>query len=85
VEGWKTDRGMIYLIFGAPQDVYKTAVSETWIYGIQGTPNSVTFNFKKMDNKFSENDFFLTRSAYYKDPWYIAVGAWRDGRISTDN
>lgn len=84
-EGWKTDRGMIYIIFGAPQKVYKNPTSEIWTYGTEGTPNSTQFVFDKADNKFSDNEYFLNRQQLYKDPWYIAVNAWREGRVYLDN
>ncbi len=36
-EGWKTDRGIIYIIFGLPTTIYKAPNLEQWIYG---TPES---------------------------------------------
>ena len=29
-EGWRTDRGMIYIIYGPPDKVYKTPGGERW-------------------------------------------------------
>jgi GWxTD domain-containing protein len=80
VEGWKTDRGMIYLIFGAPNVMYRTAASETWIYGEENNISSLSYSFTKIDNPFSDNDFTLDRSAVYKQSWYTAVDIWRQGR-----
>ena len=31
-EGWKTDRGMIYILFGLPDELYKFADREIWTY-----------------------------------------------------
>ncbi len=31
-EGWRTERGMIYIIYGPPDKVYKTADGESWGY-----------------------------------------------------
>ncbi len=84
-EGWKTDRGMIYIVFGAPEKVYKTSTFETWVYGQDGVPGAVIFKFDKVLNQFSDNDFYLNRSPQLKDPWYMAVDAWREGRIHSDN
>jgi len=80
LEGWKSDRGLIYIIYGAPNKVYKTAQLETWIYGEERNPLSITFRFIKVDNPFTENDFRLTREDYYKPSWYRSIEAWRSGR-----
>lgn len=80
VEGWKTDRGMIYLIYGAPNVIYKTANSETWTYGEENNINSLTYTFSKVNNPFTDNDYALERSVAYKQSWYSAVDIWRQGR-----
>ena len=80
VEGWKTDRGMIYLIYGAPNVIYRTAYAETWTYGEANNINSLSYSFSKVDNPFSDNDYILDRSAVYKQNWGIAVDIWRQGR-----
>jgi len=76
-EGWKTDRGMIYIVFGPPTIVYRNSIVESWIYGEENNYFSITFNFKKMQNKFSNNDFVLERTPVYKDNWFRAVDIWR--------
>lgn len=76
-EGWKSDRGMIYIIYGVPNIVYRDVVSETWIYGEEKNFFSITFTFRKVENKFSNNDLFLIRTPVYKDNWYRAVDIWR--------
>jgi GWxTD domain-containing protein len=80
VEGWKTDRGMVYLIYGAPNVIYKTANSETWTYGEENNINSLSYTFSKVNNPFTDNDYSLDRSANYKQAWYTAVDIWRQGR-----
>jgi len=84
-EGWKTDRGMIFIIFGAPNKVTKRKNGEIWTYGEVGNPNSIVFGFTKVINPFTDNDFFLERNEAYKAPWYEAVDMWRQGRIYLDN
>lgn len=84
-EGWKTDRGMIYIVFGAPNKVTKRKNGEVWTYGEIGNPNSTVFSFIKIINPFTDNDYFLERSENYKEPWYQAVDMWRQGRIYLDN
>lgn len=76
-EGWKTDRGIIYIIFGPPSEVYRKKDEEEWIYGERGNPMSIRFYFYKVDNPFSDNDYSLMRSPAYKTSWYIAIENWR--------
>lgn len=84
-EGWKTDRGMIYIVFGAPNKVTKRKNGEIWTYGETGNPNSIIFPFVKVINPFTDNDFYLERNEILKMPWYQAVDMWRQGRIYLDN
>lgn len=84
-EGWKTDRGMIYIVFGAPNRVTKRKNGEMWIYGETGNPNSTIFTFIKMLNPLTDNDYTLERNEIFKMPWYQAVDMWRQGRIYLDN
>lgn len=83
-QGWKTDRGMIFVNFGEPMNVYKSKNEEIWIYGPETDPNSLKFIFKKTDNPFTDNDFILQRSYVYQAPWYDMVDYWRQGRINLD-
>ncbi|MCB9186618.1 MAG: GWxTD domain-containing protein [Flavobacteriales bacterium] len=84
-EGWRTDRGLIYLIFGPPNIIYKNSASEHWIYGEEDNASSLGLTFYKVENPFSDNDFRLDRSPIYKSSWYSAVDMWRQGRVYTDN
>ncbi|TND01029.1 MAG: hypothetical protein FD123_4301 [Bacteroidetes bacterium] len=83
-EGWKTDRGMIFVIFGPPQHVYKSGETETWIYGDGTTPMSLQFQFSRVRSPYSGNLFVLNRSANYKAPWTHAVDQWRQGRVYSE-
>ena len=80
-EGWKTDRGLIYIIFGAPSSVYFDDATESWNYMNQPSMPDVTFTFKRMNNPFTENDYTLIRQPYYDNSYYMAVEQWRQGRI----
>jgi GWxTD domain-containing protein len=85
IEGWKTDRGMIYLILGQPISIYRDAETEQWTYsGLTGFPEML-FIFRKMNNPFSDNDYALIRQPVYENVWYLAVDHWRQGRIVNDN
>jgi len=81
VPGWKTDRGLIYIVYEPPNLIYKKPGSESWIYGEEDNMLSINFAFYKVKNSFTENDFVLSRSAILKNSWYRAVDTWRQGRI----
>ncbi|HHZ64128.1 MAG TPA: GWxTD domain-containing protein [Flavobacteriales bacterium] len=81
LEGWKSDRGMIYIVYGAPDVVYKNSFSENWIYGEEGNLVSLNFAFVNVLNPLTDKDFKLDRSPIYKNSWYLAVDAWRQGIV----
>lgn len=81
LEGWKTDRGLIYTVYGPPNIIYKDVDVERWIYGEQNNILSIDFTFYKVDNPFTDNDYYLSRSSVYKSSWYRAIDSWRQGRI----
>jgi GWxTD domain-containing protein len=83
-QGWKSDRGMIYIIFGPPTNTYRSKKDEIWVYGNEANPAALRFIFNKTPNPFSNNDYILERSQFYKDAWYTAVEYWRQGNIYTD-
>lgn len=76
-EGWMTDRGMVYIVMGAPNIVYRSSFNEIWIYGEDGNYFSVRFEFRKVLNPLSDNDYTLMRNPTYKEKWYRAVDIWR--------
>ncbi len=80
-EGWKTDRGMLYVVFGPPNSIYRSSSGEVWTYGEERNYLALTFTFIKLDNPFSDNDYALQRSANYRNLWYNAVDLWREGRV----
>lgn len=84
IEGWKTDRGLIYLIYGLPNIVYKNADSENWIYGEENNFNSLTFSFLKVVNPFTDNDYRLDRSQVFRTSWFNSMEMWRQGRIYSE-
>ena len=51
-EGWKTDRGLIYMVYGPPRIVYRGKDVEEWIYGEKGNNNSIRFQFVKVAESF---------------------------------
>jgi GWxTD domain-containing protein len=91
-EGWRTERGMIYTIYGPPDKVYKNSDGESWGYRKQVIKSSwggryhlkndyLYFNFKIRDNKFSDNDFYLSRNETLVTYWDKAIASWRKGIV----
>jgi GWxTD domain-containing protein len=76
-EGWQTDRGLIYIIYGTPTVVYRRNFQEEWVYGEVRNLRSLHFYFLKVENPFSTSDFVLSRDPNLKQTWYMAVERWR--------
>ncbi len=79
--GWRTDRGLISIIFGPPSVIYKSYDYEQWIYGEETNMLSVSFRFNRVESPFSKNIYILDRNNSYKNLWYKAVENWRQGRV----
>lgn len=79
-EGWKTDRGMLYIIMGSPNTILRSSGSESWIYGTANSSLALNFLFTRVDNPFTDNDFIMSRAPIYESNWYRAVETWRQGR-----
>jgi GWxTD domain-containing protein len=80
-EGWKTDRGMIYIIFGSPNFVTRNGNIESWTYGEQNNYRSLNFFFTNQQKSMNSNDFKLERNPLFKDDWMQAIDVWRQGRV----
>lgn len=72
-KGWKTDRGLIYTIFGKPYIVYRTNTREVWIYPNKSSLPTLEFRFERRDHALAPVYFELQRSRFYEDPFYQAV------------
>lgn len=81
VEGWRTDRGLVHIIFGTPSSIRKDGRGEVWTYGDETNLMSLVFTFVRRDDPFSDNDLVLQRDPSLKSAWYRNVESWRNGRI----
>ena len=80
-EGWKTDRGMIYIIFGLPQEVRRLPDREEWTYPSFNN-SEVVFTFMRVPNIFTDQHYELVRSSDYDDYWFATLDAWRRGGLT---
>lgn len=82
VPGWKTDRGLIHIVFGNPQKMHVSSTGETWIYGEEDNLNALVFRFNKAASGHTENRYLLERNEQLvKVRWERAITSWRNGRI----
>lgn len=84
VPGWKTDRGMVHIVFGIPDKIRRTKDSEWWLYGEEGTANAINMRFSRKDHPWDPAFYELDRSIQYRIPWDRMVTNWRNGRIQPD-
>lgn len=78
-EGWKTDRGMIYIIFGRPAEVYKFNDREVWNY--KNDQFDIRFTFSKSSSLFDPDNYVLIREKKYEQTWYEVIDLWRNARF----
>lgn len=83
-EGWRTDRGMIHVVFGVPQRIRRDAWNEYWVYGEEGTANALMFHFRRRRLALDGNAFELQRSLQFRSVWERGISNWRNGRVRGD-
>ncbi len=79
-EGWRTDMGMIYLVYGQPDKVFRHEEYEEWIYNQNINMPAIRFTFVKIKNVFADNHYTLVRDRKFDKHWFRAVELWRKGK-----
>jgi len=82
-EGWKTDLGMAYILFGPPRYVESTPAGERWIYGA-GIASPGVLIFERTAGRQGQSAFSvltLTRDRAYSDVWHQVRRQWRTGMV----
>lgn len=77
--GWKTDRGMIYIVFGPPEVVTRKEDVEIWEY--KTFDGDINFTFAKTRNLFVQYHYTLVREKSMNKAWFTAVQKWRTGDL----
>lgn len=80
-DGWKTDKGMVYIILGPPNKVQRSRDREVWMYAQSQNFSEIIFTFNKKPNQFTDNYYELVRYPEYQAYWYPFVEAWRTGNV----
>ncbi|MCP4438298.1 MAG: GWxTD domain-containing protein [Aureispira sp.] len=75
-EGWKTDRGLIYTIFGEPRTVRKYSNKEVWYYAQSRSSYPVEMVFTRVGEQY-----ILQRSERLRDPWMTEIKYLRLGQL----
>lgn len=78
-EGWKTDRGMIYIIFGLPDQIYRFTDREVWTY--KNNQYKASFDFVKSSTLFDPENYVLVRDKKFQQTWYEVIDLWRNARF----
>lgn len=79
-EGWKTDPGMVYVLFGPPRFVETRVDGERWTYGA-GVAGPVSFTFRRTSGAGPFTVLTLERDRSLVDPIDRARQQWRRGIV----
>jgi GWxTD domain-containing protein len=82
-EGWKTDKGMVFIIMGDPVKITRTKDKEIWTYTRNTQYSELNFTFTKRSNQFADDHYELQRYAEYQSIWFPTVEQWRNGDVVT--
>lgn len=80
-EGWKTDRGMVYIVFGAPNNLEVSPNVEKWTYYTGKGSSPIEFVFERKENIFTTQDYTCIRDVNSNPYWKNAVQSWKKGKI----
>jgi GWxTD domain-containing protein len=83
-EGWKTDRGMVYILFGEPFHTRDRLRKLVWYYSYNTENLRYRFSFNQptLNNQFFPFDhYILARKSYYHSILYSQRRLWLSGRI----
>jgi GWxTD domain-containing protein len=78
-EGWKTDRGMVYVVFGSPPLIERQYRTERWTYS-----SGALFIYERLIEQRSDLPFEnweLVRDASHEWYWEKERDRWRRGQI----
>lgn len=81
-EGWRTDRGMVYIVMGPPGEIMSHLDMQTWYFNLPGNQMLNTYTFKRVIRQaegLSVEEYVLLRQTYYELSWDRMVAKWRSG------
>jgi len=85
-EGWKTDLGMMYILFGPPWYVDRYLNTLVWSYSYDRTDPRYNYTFERPSMKneyFPFDNYLLQRNQGYFNIQYRQIQLWLSGGILT--
>ncbi len=86
-EGWKTDMGMVYILFGPPWYVENSLDTSVWFYSYNRNDPRYTFQFYRpriADQHFPFQHYVLQRDRMYHTLEYDMIQNWKSGYVLTN-
>jgi GWxTD domain-containing protein len=87
-EGWKTDMGMVFILFGPPWYVENTLDTSLWSYTYNRNDIRYTFQFyrPRISNEFFPfQHYIMRRDQIYHNIMYERVQMWLSGQVLTES
>jgi GWxTD domain-containing protein len=81
-EGWKTDRGMLYIVLGPPTGIARRVDAEVWSYTYNDADVRNMYTFKRNRSETGTagfENYVLIRQDYYDQSWFRALDRWKRG------
>ncbi len=80
-EGWKSDRGMIFILFGPPDRIRDAGTQERWYYISRRQGKVIEFVFDRNDDLYAAQDMVWKKDMETMQYWSSAVSSWRSGKV----
>ena len=80
-EGWKTDQGMVFILFGPPNRIQMTGSGESWYYYAKRKSKTVEYKFQREQDAFSDQNMIWQRSTDSQMYLNEAIRSWRNGKV----
>nr|MDA3824194.1 GWxTD domain-containing protein [Bacteroidales bacterium] len=80
-EGWKTDRGMVFILFGPPDRMKDSGNEQRWYYISRRQGKVIEFVFERKPSFYSNQDLIWKKSIASMVYWSSAVSSWRSGKL----
>ena len=78
-DGWKTDQGMVFVMFGRPNEVFRNKRKEYWLYHNERDKSKIKFTFVKKNGLTDRPEYRLKRKRRYKKNWRRSQDVWKIG------
>lgn len=80
-EGWKTDQGMIFILFGPPNRIQMTGDGESWYYFARRKSKVVEYKFVREQDAFSDQNMMWQKTPESQSYRNEAIRSWRNGKV----